>query len=302
MEIIPDDIDLGEYLRAAEDLRVLVRPASAYAEDLRAEFAPRPDQDLRPSMRSLSKLRDRFEFRSGEVTVWAGYNGHRKSILTGQIALDLVQMNEPVLMASFEMSPARTLSRMTRQAWGAQIPTPSQIARFVSWADSLYIFDHKGTIKPARCTAVCRYFAEELRGRHAFVDSMMMVCSSEEHLDEQKQFMTGIVRMAIETGMHVHLIAHCRKPSDENKPPSKYDLRGSAAISDQADNIVMVWMNQIKKAMTVKDRTQPDAYVTVEKQRNGAWEGRALLWFHDESLRFTDEQQDFVDPYDGLRQ
>lgn len=234
------------------------------------------------------------------MTVWTGYSGHRKSMLSGQVALDLIEMGEPVLMASFEMSPARTLGRMARQAWGVERPSPHQIGRFLRWAEHLSIFDHKGTIKPDRCTAVCRYFAEELKGKHAFIDSMMMVCSSEEHLDEQKQFMTGVVRMGIETGLHVHLIAHCRKPSDENKPPSKYDLRGSAAISDQADNVATVWMNQAKKAAAVKDRMQPDAFVTVEKQRNGAWEGRSQLWFHDESLRHTDEQQDFVEPYEGL--
>ena len=299
MNVIDDDIDLSEYLRAAEDLRVLVRPAASYSEQLQAEFAQRKPGDRRPTMFS-TKLRDRLEFRPGEVTVWAGYNGHRKSMFTGQVALDLLTQREPVLMASFEMAPARTLGRMIRQAWAVERPSASEIARFLQWTEQLSVFDHKGTISPARCTAVCRYFAEELAGRHVFIDSMMMVCSSEEHLDEQKQFMTGMVRMAIETGLHVHLIAHCRKPQDEGKPPTKYELRGSAAISDQADNVVMVWANQAKKSAAVKDRTQPDASVTVEKQRNAPWEGRAQLWFHDESLRFTDEQQDYVEPYAGL--
>lgn len=299
MNTIPDDIDLSEYLRAAEDLRVIVRPASSYAEQLRAEFAAHRDE-RHPSMFS-TKLRERLEFRPGEVTVWAGYNGHRKSLLTGQVALDLMVQKEPVLVASFEMSPARTLGRMARQAWGTESPTRAALDRFLAWAERLYIADHKGTISPERCTALCRYFAEELHGTHAFIDSMMMVCSSEEHLDQQKQFMTGLVRLAIECNLHVHLIAHCRKPQDESRPPSKYDLRGSAAISDQADNVVTVWADQQKKASQTKDRTKPDALVTVEKQRNGAWEGRAQLWFDEPSLRFTDGDQGMVEPYAGLR-
>ena len=299
MNVIADDIDLGEYLRAAEDLRVLVRPAASYADELEAEFAPRATRAPWPSMFS-TKLGSKLQFRPGEVTIWAGYNGHRKSMFTGQVALDLLHLRNKVLVASFEMAPARTIGRMLRQAWGIQRPSRSDIGAFLAWSSGLSIFDHKGTISPARCTAVCRYFAEELGGQHAFIDSMMMVCGSEEHLDEQKQFMTGIVRMAIETGLHVHLVAHCKKPSDENKPPTKYDIRGSAAISDQADNVITVWLNQAKKGAATKDRMQADAYVTVEKQRNGEWEGRAQLWFHDESLRFTDEQQDFVDPYAGL--
>ena len=84
---------------------------------------------------------------------------------------------------------------------------------------------------------------------------MMMVCASEESLDEQKQFTTDLVRVAQETGLHLHVIAHCRKPpsGDESKPPSKYDLRGSAAISDQAHNVITVWADKEKKARLEQD-------------------------------------------------
>jgi hypothetical protein len=35
----------------------------------------------------------------------------------------------------------------------------------------------------------------------------------------------------------------------------------------------------------------------VEGQRNGAFEGRVKLWFHDESMRFLDEQFGNCEPY-----
>jgi hypothetical protein len=41
----------------------------------------------------------------------------------------------------------------------------------------------------------------------------------------------------------------------------------------------------------------PDAAVTVEKQRNGAWEGRLKLWWHEDSLRFVDDRTSPVEPY-----
>jgi twinkle protein len=134
---------------------------------------------------------------------------------------------------------------------------------------------------------------------------MMMVCASEESMDEQKQFMTDLVRLAQETGLHIHLIAHCRKPGSdgESKPPTKYDLRGSAAISDQAHNVITVWSNKPKKAkldqnpQDIDALAEPDAAVTVEKQRNGRWEGRAKLWFHEPSMRFLDDRMSPVQPY-----
>ena len=49
------------------------------------------------------------------------------------------------------------------------------------------MFDHIGRIAPDECCA--RHpliFADELKGSQVFIGSMMMVCASEESLDEQK--------------------------------------------------------------------------------------------------------------------
>ncbi len=301
MKIIPDSINLDAYMRAADDIRVTVRPASDFRSKLHAVFAPRDPSAKRPEMFS-TKLRHVIEFRPGEVTVWAGYNGHRKSIFAGQVALDLLVQRQNVLVASFEMEPADTLGRMARQALAQASPSPQALDEFLAWTgDRLSVFDHLGTITPERALAVCRYFAEELKGQHVFIDSMMMVCASEEHLDEQKQFMTRLVRFAIETGLHVHLIAHCRKPqTGEDKPPTKYDLRGSASISDQAHNVITVWANKAKKGRADQDVTDPDAFITVEKQRNGRFEGRAKMWFDEMTFRFCDDGVAPVVPYAAL--
>jgi len=300
-EILSDSFDYAAYETLTE-ASVKVRPASAFAMELAAQF-----EEKQRSMRAVmfsTKLRDVIEFRPGEMTVWAGYNGHRKSMFSGQVALDLCVQNERVLVASFEMQPERTLARMCKQAHGAEKISRPVIDRFATWTNGrLWMFDHIGRIDPARCIAVCRYFAEEKKGTQVFIDSMMMVCASEESLDEQKQMTTDLVRLAQETNLHVHLVAHCRKPQDDNKPPSKYDLRGSAAISDQAHNVITVWANKPKKAALelnphdIKALEQADMAITVEKQRNGEWEGRLGLWFHSPSLRFCDDRSSPIEPY-----
>lgn len=300
MQTIADTLDFSQYMRQT-DPTVKVRKAASFMDDVAAQFAEKTEHH--PSMIS-SKLRNVLQFRPGEVTVWAGYNGHRKSMLTGQVAIDLAAQRQRVLLASFEMLPARTIARMTRQAWATSEPSAMQLERFGKWSDGrLWMFDHMGRISPDECCAVIRYFAEELKGTQVFVDSMMMVCASEESLDEQKQLTTDLVRLAQEARLHIHLIAHCRKPQDETKPPTKYDLRGSAAISDQAHNVVTIWANKPKKSKLEQNPhdeealAQPDALVTVEKQRNGAFEGRAKLWFDEASMRFCDDRQSAVGPY-----
>jgi twinkle protein len=116
---------------------------------------------------------------------------------------------------------------------------------------------------------------------------------------------TDIVRVAMETGLHIHLVTHCRKPqTGEEKRPSKYDIRGAAAISDQVSNVITIWANKAKAAalekdpMDIKAGAEPDAVVAVEKQRNGEWEGAVKLWFHGPSLRFCDDRLSPVAPYE----
>ena len=301
-ELLPDDIDWGAYATDTE-LKVKVRKASIYAEGLRREFAPKA-ANARTSEMFSTKMRGLIDFRPGETTVWAGYNGHRKSMFTGQVALDLCVQREKVLMASFEMLPQRTLARMARQCFAVERPANASLDAFSDWTDGrLWLLDHIGRFSPKSCLAVARYFADELEGGHVFIDSMMMVCASEESLDEQKQFMTDVVRLGAETGLHMHLIAHCRKPQDETKPPTKYDVRGSSAISDQADNVITVWANKVKAAKldaTPTDYTigdLPDALVSVEKQRGGKFEGKLKLWFDETCFRFSDDRTSAIEPY-----
>lgn len=301
-DLIRDDVDFSAYERQTE-CKAKVRAAADFLSELQREFESKT-RDAAPEMFS-TRLRGLLHFRAGEVTVWAGYNGHRKSMLTGQVALDLCVQKQRTLILSPEMQPERTLSRMARQASAVAQPSAAFLEAFSRWTDGrLWLFDHMGRITPSMVLAVCRYFAQELQGKHVFIDSMMMVCASEEHLDEQKQFTTDIVRVAQETGLHIHVVAHCRKPQlGEDRPPSKYDVRGSSAISDQAPNVVLVWANKAKQAALEKDPldeselSKPDALVIVDKQRNGEFEGKVKLWFDAKSFRFIDDRATRVEPY-----
>ena len=99
-------------------------------------------------------------------------------------------------------------------------------------------------------------------------------------------------------------MASGRKPqSGDGTPPTKYDVRGSTAITDQAHNVVTVWANKAKAerldkdANDIKALAEQDAVVSVEKQRNGPFEGRLKLWCDEGSFRFTDDRFSAIDPY-----
>ena len=299
--IEPDDIDFETYAAATEPA-LKVRKASAFQEDLERAFVRRGPGDFLPHMHS-TKLGADLEFRPGEVTIWAGYNGHRKSMLTGQVALDLIAAEQRTLSMSLEMQPSSTLARMAQQGLAKQWPTRRDLGDFTAWTDGrLWLFDHVGRISPRLCLAVLRYFARELQGQHVFIDSLMKVCQSEESLDEQKLLMSDLCDVAKETGLHIHLVHHCRKPSSsgDERPPTKYDLRGAGAVSDLAHNVVTIWANKARRDAKPGDPKwdDPDALLSVEKQRNGKFEGKVKLWFDDFTLRFVNDATSSVLPYD----
>lgn len=304
MRFITDSIDLSEYAKAPE-FAPKVRRASDFVGEVMSALDPcAKSEDKDPSM--LSKKARQLRFRPKEITCWSGYNGHRKSMLTSQVALDLAAQRQKTLVVSLEMAPVVTLARMTRQALGTAFPGRQQIAEFHRWTDErLWLFDHVGRLDVPNAIALCRYFAHELGGQHVFLDSFMKICGSEEKLDEQKEFVTGLCEVADETGLHLHVITHCRKPNsgDEGKRPSKYDIKGSGSISDQAHNVVIVWSNKAKQEKLERNPhdfdalAEPDAVMACEKQRNGSWEGALKFWLHEGSLRFCDERTTAVSPY-----
>lgn len=302
-QFITDDIDFSSYEKATE-CRVKVRPASVFADELESEFAPR--QGLPRAVMQSTKLRTAIEFRPGEVTVWAGFNGHRKSTVLGQVALDLCDADERCLVVSLEMPPRKSLARMCMQACATDLPNQARRQQFMRWTDGrLWLFDHIGRLSPSKCMAVARYFADELQGQHVFIDSFMKVCESEESMDEQKQMVGDLCDLAKETGLHLHLVAHCRKPSGggEDKLPTKYDVKGSGAITDQPHNVCMVWENKVKRAEADKAEPDPkimagpDAMIIIEKQRNGRVEGKFGFHIDTRSLRFVDSALVRVEAY-----
>jgi len=233
--------------------------------------------------------------RPSEVSVWAGINGHGKSLLLGQVALSLTAQDQKCLIASFEMRPEITLARMARQATGMKIPSPMALMQFHDWKkDHMYLLDHHGMIDANSRLAVCRYAAGDLGVQHVVIDSLMKCVKGEDDFNGQKDFVNSLCAIAQDTGLHIHLVHHMRKGADEKHLPGKFDLKGSGSITDQVDNVFIVWRNkgkaQDRQENGVVDESTPDALLICEKQRNGEWEGRMPLWFEPDSQQYVKEQ------------
>jgi twinkle protein len=301
-EMIHDDeIDFAVYERET-DMQQKVKPAALWVQEL-IDRIKSPIIQPRAVMpwRKTHKL---VQFRPGEVTVWGGANGQGKSLVTGQIALSLCSQGEKVCIASFEMKPLKTLERMARQ-WSTYNPNDpafhgddSAKAQFIDlyeqfrdWTDAkLWLYDQQGTVIPSKVIAVVRYCAKEKGITHFFVDSLMKCVSGEDDYNGQKAFVDELTAIARDHGIHIHLVHHIKKPANEDHKPSKYDYKGTGAITDQVDNVISVWRNKVKEkardAGKMLAEGEPDAMLICDKQRHGEWEGAIGLWFDPNSQQY----------------
>ena len=296
-----DEIDFEKYLKQT-DHKQLVKKAVIWADEL-IEEAINPPVDTSVMM-PWSTTSDTFSFRSGEVTIWAGLNGSGKSMMTSQVALGLVKQKQRVCIASFEMKPKVTLKRMIRQFAGKSLEstnyvlTPAQqkidaITRFKNFANNyLYFYDQQGTVRPEIIVAMCKYCAEELGITHIVVDNLMKCVAGEDNYNGQKDFVDQLTSVARDYNIHIHLVHHIRKLTSDEVRPSKSDLRGSSSITDQVDNVLILWRNKKKEHEIQRgdfsNSDAPDALLMCEKQRNGEHESWYDMWYHKDSQQFLD--------------
>ena len=306
----PDEVDFEKYLKA-NDVAQKVRNTNAFLDDLEEELAS-PVVETHQTM-PWSKTHAGFQYRAGEVTLYAGGNGGGKSMVTGMIAMGLIKQGQKVMIASFEMKPKRTLYRMLRQFAGENIDAPRYVDktrylmnlfnRMRSYAgNELWLYDQQGTVTSQQVIAVARYSAVELGVRHIFIDSLMKCVSGEDDYNAQKMFVDEITSLARDHNIHVHLIHHIRKLASEEIKPNKNDIKGSGSISDQVDNVLMVWRNKKKEHDAQNGNVDvmiPEAYLMCEKQRNGESEDWYSLWYHKESQQFVENHDSVPMSFDG---
>jgi twinkle protein len=277
-----------------------IRPASDWARgviDALYLKASHPDIEL-----GWLKCEGKFAFRPGETTIWGGINGHGKSMITSQVALNLCVQNQRVCIGSLEMRPEKTMLRMSRQAAGDARPDREFIMNLHSWTDErLWLYDHTGSVKPGKMLAVVRYAVEQFGIQHFIIDNLMKCVPGDDDYNGQKDFVNSLTSIAQETGVHIHLIAHVKKGGSEYERPGKFDVKGSGSITDLADNLFIVWRNKRKEAvgsgkLVLKAAEadlamgEPDCYLSVEKQRNGDWEGVFGFWFDGPSMQYVENR------------
>lgn len=301
--------DANDALLAGADIKAMVarattvdpeelRPANSYLPEV-FSFFESGGESKSGQVLPWNKTAETVRMRPGEISVWAGTNGHGKSQVVGHVAVASIARGERWCIASMEFKPYRLLARICRQAAGTNQPKymsdGPKIEKLL--ADRLWIFDVQGTAKAERVLEVFGYALKRYGVKNFVVDSLAKCGFGEDAYNEQKDFVDKLGDFARNNDVHVHLVCHARKGKDESEVPDKFDVKGTGALTDMVDNIFIVWRNKPKEEKLRNSKNDferanlqkiPDAIVECCKQRNGEWEGKIKLWFEPASLQYLE--------------
>lgn len=248
--------------------------------------------DAMPWAKTHAKIR----FRPGEVTAWIGPNRDGKSLLLGYLAAHWALQETSVLICSLEMDVGTQLKRISRQLLCTESPSKRDFEMLLARLLYLRFFDHVGHLLPHQVLAAVKYAAVGAMARHVVVDNLTLIVPPGRNTDEVSAvFVRGLVEVARDTGCHIHLVGHVRKP-DEERLLNRYDWRGTGACPDMVHNVIVIQANEKKRRAIERGdfskSADGDVFITVDKQRNGEFHGRMPFWWRPAALQLVEYGND----------
>lgn len=185
----------------------------------------------------------KLRFYPGGISIWSGFPGSGKTTILRQMACHLASRDERVFFASLEEDPENLLVGLAAVASGyplGELPPEWAVQAFMdAWHDRVKIWGVIGIASHRRILAVIRKLAEEGL-THAIIDSLMCLDIPNDDIEAQRKFANLCAATARNTGVHIHLVAHPRKPMQRDQEPDLGDVAGAKEIGGIADNVLFV--------------------------------------------------------------
>jgi len=271
-DILITDKEISGYMSKRDNQEHLkIKRPSEYVDAVESYFS----DDLTGGIElPFEKTHYDFKVRMGEITLVTGYSGHGKSAWLNYVMLHLLK-KEKTMIASFEMLPKATLGRMCQQT-GESNPNLVYIKDFLNKLEhSLYLYDPEGETSAEKVLEVIYYCAEQLNVKLMVIDSLMKCGINEDDLNKQKSFANKLAVAARDLGIHIFIVAHSRKTADEHGRANKFDVAGSANLTNLVDNVISVHRNKAREEEILNGgldediMSQPPCSVHLLKQRHG---------------------------------
>lgn len=186
-----------------------------------------------------------FEFRHNEVTLWFGITSHGKtSLLSNQICY-AASMGKKCMVACFEqVTPMSVAAMMTQFTSDGDIGGSSDYdGAYDALMENVLFFDSMLRANPDELIATMIQAHKQLGVEEFVIDNVMTLDVDRQDNTAQADVSDKFRVFAAQYPVHVHLVAHPRKPKEESisKPPSISDIRGASEWGDMAHNVICVW-------------------------------------------------------------
>lgn len=285
-----------------------LRSAGEYKQKIWECFFPNDDGQAGDSV-PFGGDKFPFRFRPGEITVWTGYSKHGKTILLNYMLVHMTQAGKRSCLCSLEMKPEKNLQAILRMGLARNKPDDEDQFNFaIEWASKhFWIYDKLGTADPDEVLEVFGYAVKKYGIQHFVIDSLMRLDIPEDEDSQLKSLMNKLCDFANNYNVHVHLVAHSKKP-DVKRPetkywPNKHAVRGSVHVTNIAHNVVVVWRNKAKEEAWHRMQQgenvdweswekKQDAVFAVLAQRENGEEPIRNLWFDKNSWQYLDNKHD----------
>lgn len=271
-------IDWDRYVLEQSDLERFVDPSSLVTK-ISDVLHGRGDRSGVPLL--WPDMRNKVHVRRGKLALWAGINHHGKTAMLKMLSLHLAAAGEKVCIASLEESPEETMADMTNMA----IPD-TDVRESDDWIDTvcgwlsgkLWLYNQTRMMDPQRILALMAYAAQEKGCTHFILDSLMRTGLAQDDYEGQRVFVNQLTNYGAQLNMGIHLVHHIVKV-DETEVPGRDSIRGGGAITDQADQVFIIWRDVNPDKLS----TDPDGLLVVGKNRGIRplnWIGKLPIHIH----------------------
>ena len=121
-------------------------------------------------------------------------------------------------------------------------------------AQKIWVYDAVGNADIEDVLQVMLYAYQRFGVRQFVLDSLMRFSGldgeGQDIWNAQKKFMDRLVDFARTYNVHLHLVAHSKKPNDRRGEaiiPRRYDVMGSSYLTNLAFNVIVIWRNRAKQ-------------------------------------------------------
>jgi hypothetical protein len=242
-------------------------------------------------------------FRRHEVTLWFGYSFMGKSQAVQNMTANLAARGKSSCIASFEQPPGQTLAQVfTSFTADPNFVDNDEFELAYSHLTGLvYMYKSMDRADPKHLISTFIH-AHRRYGVDSFVIDNVMTMNIDRGDNTAQASAMDLLRMFVaKYPVHLHIVAHPRKPPESTaKPPGMAEIRGASEWGDMPNNIITVWRDAAKAEkmaeMQASNHTDEDLYkfwqstpcgkFLVRKQRTTGDTPMCDFWFHKETKRF----------------